>query len=276
MKKVLVAVTALMSCMLAEAQIKTPQPSTTQNLKQDFGLGNIELSYSRPNAKGRKIMGDLVPFGKVWRTGANQATTLTFSDVVTIGGKELQPGKYGLLSIPGAKEWTWIITKDLNVTSPAAYKPENDVVRVSATPQKAAQKTETFTLQFVNITNTACELHLLWENTVVSLPIATEVDSKVMQQIAGAMDKENAPFFAAASYYFENGKDLNQAKEWIDKAIAANPNAFWMTLLKARIHAKMGDKAGATAMCDKTVELATAAKNDDYIKMANDLKKSLK
>jgi lipopolysaccharide biosynthesis regulator YciM len=116
----------------------------------------------------------------------------------------------------------------------------------------------------------------MWENTVVSLPIATEVDSKVMQQIANAMDKENAPFYAAASYYFENGKDLNQAKEWIDKAIATNPNAFWMTLLKARIHAKMGDKAGATAMCDKTVELATAAKNDDYIKMANDLKKSLK
>lgn len=276
MKKVLMAAAALVSFAMADAQVKMPQPSTAQTIKQDFGLGNIELSYSRPNAKGRKVMGDLVPFGKVWRTGANGATTLTFTDVVSIGGTEIKPGKYGLLSIPGAKEWTWVITKDVNVTSPAAYKPENDIVRVSAAPQKARQKTETFTLQFANISNTSCELHLSWENTVVALPIATEVDSKVMKSIDEAMGKDNPPYFQAASYYFENGKDLGKAKEWVDKAIAANANAFWMTMLKARIHAKMGDNAGAAAMCDKTIELATAAKNDDYIKMAGELKKSLK
>src|ERR1700754_1294053 len=113
--------------------IRTPSPSTPQFVKQDFGLSAIELSYSRPGVKGRKVFGDLVPFGKVWRTGANQATTLTFGDEVTIGGTKIPAGKYGLLSIPGADEWTIIITRQLDVTSPAAYKPDQDVVRVKAT-----------------------------------------------------------------------------------------------------------------------------------------------
>ncbi|HSK13827.1 MAG TPA: DUF2911 domain-containing protein, partial [Phnomibacter sp.] len=256
-------------------QLRTPQPSTTQTMKQDFGLGNIELNYSRPSAKGRKVMGDLVPFDKVWRTGANQATVLTFSDDVTIGGTAIKPGKYGLLTIPGAREWTIIITKDLNVTSPSAYKQENDVVRVKAPVMNLPAKVETFTIQFANITNTTCDLTILWENTGVALPISTDVDGKVMKQIDDAMNKDTRPYFAAASYYFDNGKDLNKAQEWVDKAIEANPNAFWMTLLKARIHAKKGDKNGAKAACDKTIELAKAAQNDDYIKMATELKNSL-
>jgi hypothetical protein len=277
MKQITLALAAMLTISVVNAQtLRTPQPSTTQTIKQDFGLGNVELSYSRPNAKGRKVMGDLVPFDKVWRTGANQATVLTFSDDVTIGGTAVKAGKYGLLSIPGAREWTLIITKDLNVTSPSAYKPENDVVRVKAPVQSMAAKVETFTIQFANISNTSCELHIMWENTAVALPIATDVDSKVMKQINEVMTKDARPYFAAASYYYDNGKDLGKAREWIDKAIADNPSAFWMTLLKARIHAKQGDKAGATAMCDKTIDLATAAKNDDYIKMAQELKASLK
>lgn len=277
MKKFTLALATLLTFMCADAQnLRTPQPSTTQNIKQDFGLGTIELSYSRPNAKGRKVMGDLVPFDKVWRTGANQATVITFSDDVTIGGTAVKAGKYGILSIPGAREWTVILTKDLNVTSPAAYKEENDVVRVKSPALNMPGKVETFTMQFANISNNACELHMMWENTAVALPISTDVDGKVMKQIDDVMNKDNRPYFAAASYYFDNGKDLNQARMWVDKAIEANPNAFWMTLLKARIHTKQGDKAGARAMCDKTIELATAAKNDDYIKMATELKASLK
>jgi hypothetical protein len=277
MKKFTLALAAFLTFMYADAQqLRTPQPSTTQNIKQDFGLGNMELTYSRPNAKGRKVMGDLVPFDKVWRTGANQATVITFSDDVSIGGTAVKAGKYGVLTIPGATEWTWIITKDLNVTSPSAYKQENDVVRVKARPINMPGKMETFTFQFANISNTACELHLMWENTAVALPISTDVDGKVMKQIDDIMNKDNRPYYAAASYYFDNGKDLNQARAWVDKAIETNPTAFWMTLLKARIHAKQGDNAGARAMCDKTIELATAAKNDDYIKMATELKASLK
>ena len=277
MKKLTLALAAFMGILGAEAQVlKTPASSTTQTIKQDFGLGTVELNYSRPSAKGRKVMGDLVPYGKVWRTGANQATVITFSDDVTIGGKSVKAGKYGILSIPGVSEWTMIITKDLNVTSPSAYKEENDVVRVKCPVMVLPMPTETFTATFASVTNTSMDLHLAWDKSLVAMAMTTDVESKVMKQIDDAMNKDTRPYFAAASYYYDNGKDLTKARQWIDKAIADNPTAFWMTLLKARIHAKQGDKAGATAMADKTIELATDAKNDDYIKMANELKATLK
>jgi hypothetical protein len=277
MKKLVVA-SAMMLCLtgMVNAQaLKTPAPSTTQTIKQEFGLGSVELTYSRPSAKGRVVMGDLVPYGKVWRTGANNATTITFSDDVKIGGKDIKAGKYGLLSIPDAKEWTLILTKDLNVTSPSAYNEANDVARVKAVVTTTQMKAETFTMQFQNITSNSCELHVRWENVMVAMPIGMDVDGKVMAQIDQTMNKDNRPYFAAAQYYYDNGKDLKQAKAWADKAVETNPNAFWMTLLNARICAKMGDKGGAKAMAEKTIDLATKAKNDDYIKMANDLLKTL-
>lgn len=277
MKKMFLCLAIIASITVHAQTITTPQPSPTQTIKQNFGVGSIELSYSRPGIKGRKIFGDLVPYGKVWRTGANTATTLQFSDDVTIGGKEIKAGKYGLLTIPGANEWTVIITKDLNVTSPAAYKPENDVVRVMAKPMQAPMKTETFTIQFGDVTSSACDLEMMWDNTMVQLPITTNTDAKVMAQIDAIFNKDTKPYFNAASYYYESGKDMTKAKEWIDKALAdpANEKAYYMYLLKARIHEKMGDKAGAKMASQKTIALATEAKNDDYVKMATDLMNKL-
>src|ERR1700748_2945206 len=144
--------------------IKTPPPSTPQFVRQDFGLSSVELTYSRPDVKGRKIFGDLVPYGKVWRTGANQATTLTFGDAVTIGGTKIPAGKYGLLSIPGADEWTLIITKQLDVTNPAAYKQDQDVVRVQAKSFQLPFPIETFSILFANVTANSCDLQLIWDN----------------------------------------------------------------------------------------------------------------
>ena len=277
MKKLLLCI-AIASCVAVSGQtIITPQPSPTQTIKQNFGVGSIELSYSRPGIKGRKIFGDLVPYGKVWRTGANNATTIQFSDDVTIGGKEIKAGKYGLLTIPDAAEWTVIITKDLNVNSPALYKPENDLVRVMAKPVQIPQQIESFTMLFANVTSASCRLQMLWDNTAVELPITTNTDAKVMAQIDDIFNKDSKPYFSAASYYYESGKDMAKAKEWVDKALAdpANSKAYYMYLLKARIHEKMGDKAGAKTASQKTIALATEAKNDDYIKMANDLMKKL-
>ncbi len=255
--------------------LSTPQPSPTQTVKQNFSTGNIELSYSRPGKKGRTIFGDLVPYGAVWRTGANGATTLTFADDVTIGGKEVKAGKYGLLSIPNANSWTLIITKDVNVTSPAAYKQENDVVRVEAQVMKLPFSVETFTINFADITGSSTNLHIFWDNVLVMLPISTNTESRVMKQIEDVMNKDNKPYFNAASYYYDNGKDLGQALTWVNKAIESNKEAFWMYMLKARILAKQGDKAGAKAAATSVVELATKAQNDDYVKMGNDLIKTL-
>ncbi len=265
MKKVFLTSLAALCLFVAEAQLKTPAPSPTQTIKQDFGLGNVELSYSRPAMKGRKVFGDLVPFGNVWRTGANSATTLTFSDEVTIGGKKVPAGKYGLLSIPDKNSWTLIISKQLDVTSPAAYKQESDVVRVVVNSMKMETKLESFTMQFANLKPTSCELHIMWENTAVSLPISTDVESKVMAQIDQLMNKDTRPYFNAAMYYLDNGKDLNQALVWFDKAVELNPSAFWIHHQRANCLAKLGKKAEAKAAAEKSKELAAAAQNGDYV-----------
>jgi tetratricopeptide (TPR) repeat protein len=277
MKKIVLAACFLSAALFTNAQqLRTPQPSTTTLVKQDFGLGTIELSYSRPNMKGRKIFGDLVPFDKVWRTGANQATTLTFSDEVTIGGVAIKPGKYGLLSIPGQAEWTIIITKQTDVTSPAAYKQEMDVVRVKVKPMELPWSFETFGMSFENIKDNSCELMIGWDKTVVALPITTDVDSKVMKQIDNVMKNDSRPYFNAAVYYLENGKDLNQAVAWFDKAIEQNPKAFWVYYQKARALAKLGKKSEAMAVSQKSMELAREAKNDDYVALNEKLQKDLK
>jgi len=256
--------------------IKTPLPSAPQFVRQDFGLSSIELSYSRPDMRGRKIFGDLVPYGKVWRTGANQATTLTFGDPVTIGGTKIPAGKYGLLSIPGADEWTLIITHQTDVTSPAAYKPDQDVVRVTCKPFELPFPLETFTILFANVAANTCDLQLIWENTVVSMPITTDIDSRIMAQIDNAMSKDNHPYYSAAFYYLENGKDLNKALEWFDKAIAQDPTAYFVVYQKARCLAKMGKKQEAVATARRSEELAKNANNADYVALNEKLIASLR
>jgi hypothetical protein len=256
--------------------IKTPYPSPPQTIKQDFGLSSIELSYSRPGVKNRKVFGDLVPFGKVWRTGANNATTINFADDVTIGTAKIPAGKYGLLTIPDKDSWTIIISKQLEVTSPADYKQENDVVRVNVKPMTMKDKIETFTMQFANVKPSMCELQMMWENTVVSLPISTDVETTVMKQIDNAMNKDNKPYYQAAVYYLENGKDLNQALAWFDKAIEIQPNAYWVYHQRANALAKLGKKDDAKASAQKSIQLAKEAKNDDYVRLNEKLLDQLK
>ncbi len=272
MKKIVFLLNAVLLLSQANAQtLTTPQPSPTQTVKQNFSLGSVELNYSRPAKKGRTVMGDLVPYGKVWRTGANNATTLTFSDDVTIGGKEVKAGKYGLLTIPEADKWTIIISKDVTVTQPSAYKQENDVVRVQADVIKTPFTVENFTINFANITGSSLNVEMMWENTYVQFAVTANTDAKVMKQIDDAMNKDSKPYFNAASYYYDNGKDMNQALTWVNKALETNKEAFWMYLLKARIHKKLGDKAASKAAATTCIEVATKAKNDDYVKMANEL-----
>ena len=277
MKKLFLSALCLAAITATEAQqLKTPAPSTTQTIKQDVGLGTIEIAYSRPNMKGRKIFGDLVPFDKVWRTGANNATTINFTDEVIIGGTKIAPGKYGILTIPSAAEWTLIISKQLDVTSPAAYKQESDVVRVKAVPQTLPFSIETFTMMIADVKDNSATLQMMWDKTVVELPISLDVDSKVMKQIETIMGKDSRPYYNAAVYYADNGKDMNQAIVWFDKAIEQNPKAFWMYYQKAKALGKMGKKSEAMAASMKSMELAKDAKNSDYVALNEKLQKDLK
>jgi hypothetical protein len=280
MKKVLL-IAAIAFGTLAQAQIKMPAPSPTQNIHQDFGLGKIELSYSRPSIKGRslfKVGSELAPLNEVWRTGANAATTIKFTDAVSINGVELKPGKYGLLAIPGKTEWTLIISKDTTVNQPSAYKQENDAVRITVATIKMKQSIELFTMQFANISAEACELHLMWGKTAVSLPITTNVRDRIRTQTENALKADKVSgntYFTAANFYYEMDKDYNKALNAVNKAIEASPKAFWIHLLKAKIEKALGDKVSAKTSAETCITLATEQKNTDYVRMANQLIKSL-
>jgi tetratricopeptide (TPR) repeat protein len=278
MKKIILSF-SIAICMLQQSnaqQLKTPAPSPTQTVKQDFALSDVKVSFSRPGVKGRKIFGDLVPFGKVWRTGANGATTISFGDDVIFGGKPVPAGKYGLLTIPGASEWTIILTKQLDVTSPSAYKEDQDVVRVKVTPQTLPFTMENFLIAFDEITPTTMGIALLWDKTSVEIPIKAEIDQKMMTQIDNALKSDTRPYFQSAMYYMETGKDINQAIAWFDKAIEQNPNAFWVYHQKANALAKLGKKQEAVASANKSIELAKVAKNDDYVALNQKLLATLK
>ena len=270
----MVAVAAC-SLMVSEAQLKTPAPSPTQTVKQDFGLSSVELNYSRPAMRGRTIFGDIVPYGAVWRTGANSATTLTFGDEVVIGGTKVPAGKYGLQTIPNKKNWTIILSKQSDVSSPAAYKQDMDVVRYEAAVSKAKSATESFTIQFANVKPSSCDLQISWDKSSVVLPITTEIDGKIMANIESAMKGDKPPYFQAAMYYMENGKDLKQALAWFNKAVEAQPDAFWVQHQWANCLAKLGQTNQARTAAMKSKELAAAAKNEDYVKLNDKLLKEL-
>ena len=277
MKKLLSVLALGIIMYSVDAQtLRTPAPSPTQNIKQDFALSTVELSYSRPAVKQRKIFGDLVPYGKVWRTGANQATTISFGEEVTFGGKKVPAGKYGLLTIPNTGEWTVILTKQLDVTGPSAYKQDQDVARVTVTPDEMPFAIESFMMVFDNITSSSMDLIMLWDKTAVRVPIKSDVETKVMAQIDNLMNKDNRPYFNAAMYYLENGKDLNKAVTWFDKAIEQNPKGFWIYHQKANALAKLGKKQEAITTANKSIELAKEAKNDDYVALNQKLLATLK
>lgn len=259
----------------AGAQVKMPAPSPTQTIKQDFGTAGIELKYSRPGMKERKIFGDLVPYKKLWRTGANAATMIRFNEPVEIKGKQIDTGSYALYTIPDVDSWEIIINKGTSNWGVDGYKESEDVARFTVTPMKMKTKLETFTMQFANIQPESCELHIMWEKTAVAIPIQVKIRDKIRAQIEEALKGDKKPYWQAAQFYNEYDKNLPKALENVTKATESNPKAFWMWLYKARIQKEMGDKAGAMESSKRSLELATEEKNDDYIKMNLDLQKKL-
>jgi len=263
-------VTALAAGLTLNTQaqgFKMPQASSAQTIKQEFGLGEITVTYSRPNVKGRKVFGGLEPYGKVWRTGANSATVITFTEEVNLEGNKVPAGEYALFTIPDTKEWTIILNKTTKQWGAYEYKQADDFLRFKIKPGKTAQPVETFTIQFANVTPSTADLHLMWERTDLDLHLSADNDSRIMANIETAMNGEKKPYFAAAQYYYENGKDLNKALEWINEAEKTNTKAPYFKLWKARIQLKMGNKAAAAATAQEGVSLAKEQKNDEYIKL---------
>ncbi len=265
MKKIFVLFSLLMSMGVMAQNIKTPAPSPTQTIKQDFALSSIEVVYSRPSAKGRTIFGDLVPYGKMWRTGANGATKITFGEDVKVGGVSVKAGSYALYTVPGKDEWEIIINKGVNNGGLNGYKAEDDVAKFKVKAETLPFNVETFTIMLSDQTASSLKVYAIWGNIEAGFSVEANIDANIMKQIDGAMNVDNRPYFAAAGYYFDNGKDMTKALEWANKAVDAQPKAYWVMHLKAKIQAKMGDKASAKATALKSIELAKEGKNDDYV-----------
>ncbi|MCJ0742085.1 DUF2911 domain-containing protein [Pedobacter montanisoli] len=251
--------------------IKMPQPSTSQTISQDFGLGKITVNYSRPNVKGRKIFGALELYDKVWRTGANSATVIKFTDAVKVEGKDLPAGEYALFTIPGKTEWTIIFNKGVKEWGAYTYSEANDVLRVKVKPTILKEKVETFTINFAHVYDTSAQMQLSWENTLVNVNLSTSIDERVMASIAEAMKGDKKPYFQSAIYYYSNGKDLKTALGWMNEAEKEMTDAPWVKLWKGRIQLKMGDKAGAAKSAKEGIEIATKIKNDEYIRLNTQL-----
>lgn len=276
MKKTLLAA-ALLSSVMGFAQIRMPQPSTTQKISQDFGMGKIELTYSRPNIKGRAMLkenSELVPLNQLWRTGANAATRIHFSDKVTMGGTTLDTGAYVLYTVPGVDYWEVLVNKGLNNWGTDGYKQSEDVVRFKVKAAKTNSNTETFTFQFANVEAESIDLQLSWGKVAVSIPISTNVKDRLRAQVESALSAEKVNpnvYQAAANFYYEWDKNYAKALQYVNKATEANPKAFWLFLLTAKIQKDMGQKADAKASAEKCISIATEAKNADYVRMAKEL-----
>ncbi len=280
MKKLLLIIGTFMS-LVAGAQVKMPAASPTQTLSQDFGLGKIEIVYSRPSLKGRPVFGKgtlLAPVGQVWRTGANGATKITFSDPVTIGGKLLPAGAYGLFTIPGETEWTIIFNTNSKGWGSFEYKETEDVVRLKVKPETTSNNTETFGMNIGNITAETASIDLKWGKVLVSIPISTDIKPTVRKQVEASLAGTNInsnTYATAANFYFDLDKDYAKTLTNVNKAIETNAKAYWLFLLKGKAQKLLGYKAGAKESATTCIKLATEAKNDDYVRSANEVLKGL-
>ena len=261
---------ALAMALPLSAQIQTPAPSPTVELKTKVGLTDVSLLYSRPSIKGRTVFAaaktSVVPFGSMWRTGANSATKISFGDDVTIGGTAIKKGDYAIFSTPGATEWK-VMFFNYETTNAGGYGDKTAVATWTLKPQKLAEKVETFTIDINDQTMDKASINIIWENTKVSMPLSVDVEGKVKASIDRVLAGPSAnDYFTAGSYYHDTKKDLNKALEWVQKANAMSPQ-FWTLRKESLILADLGKKKEAIDVAMKSLAAAKEAKNQDYINM---------
>jgi len=260
----------VLSAFTFQAQIKTPAPSPSSKVEQAIGLTDVSVEYSRPAMRGRTIFGDLVPFGKVWRTGANMRTKFTTSTDIKVDGQELKKGTYAILTIPNKDSWEVVFYTEYNAGgAPASLDESKVAAKVTAKVNPMSYPMENFSIAFGDLADgKSGMMHFMWEKTRVGLKIETPTDEITLKSIESVMAGPSAnDYFSAASYYHSSGKDLNKALEWSTKAADMNPDAFWMSRQKSLIQAELGDKKGAIASAEKSLAAAEKAGNADYIKM---------
>jgi len=283
MKKFFVITGVILTACFATAQrLQTPTLSPITKITQQVGLTEIALEYSRPSAKGREVMGGLVPYGEVWRTGANASTKLTLTESATIGGQPIEAGTYALYTIPQADTWTIIIHGNIKMRSLAGdvYQQADDIFRFDAPARNSADYVESFTLQFADLQTDSVNLELRWANTVVNIPFTVEVNKKISGQMAMLLETPakvpDQTYFQAAEYNLHNGGDLDAALAWINTALDQKAEDPRYGLLKAKIQAAAGDPQAAMATINQAHDWAVNSNNANYTGQTDLFRQSLR
>lgn len=265
MKRIVLSIVLLAAIAgngMAQSPLKLPALSPNAKLVQDFSISNIEISYSRPSMRGRKIMGDIVPYGHVWRTGANAPTKIKFGEDVEVAGQRVKAGEYALYTIPNKDKWEIIISTGTGTWTADGYPREYDVARFKVTPRTLAEETQTFTINVTDITFKSCKIEMEWERTRIVIPVVADNSATVEQNIDKAVNNPQIPYFQAASYYYETNQKTDLASKYVNKALEANPKAYYMWYLKARIEKRLGNVDEALAAARKSIELAAGTPNE--------------
>jgi len=273
MKNLLLSFLTVMISFLSYSQIETPQPSPFSKIEQKVGLTDVTIEYSRPMMRGRTIFGDLVPYGKMWRLGANANTKVTFSDNVMIGGKEVKAGSYAVFATPNENSWDVIFYSDTNNWgTPQKWDDSKVVAKVTQEIYALPMTIEAFSMGIDNLSSSGATLGMMWENVYVGVEFEVPTDKKVSDAIAKVMNGPSAnDYYAAAVYYSSEGKDINKAQEWMEKAMSMiEKPGFWQLRQQSLIYAKAGNKKAAIETAKKSLAGAEAAGNADYVKMNKD------
>ena len=256
---------------VVELKITTPQPSPLGMVSQRVGLTDVAIEYSRPGVKGRTIFGDLVAFGKTWRTGANSNTKITFSSDVTIDGQTLKAGSYGLYSVPNKDSWEVMFYTESDKNGvPGDWDDSKIAAKTTVNVQAFPINVETLTISINDVTSTSAVLGILWEKTYVAVTFEVPTDEMVSATIDAVMAAapKAGDYYNAAIYYNQQDKDIKKANEWMEKAMSMTEKpAFWQLRQQSLIYAKMGNSEKAIAVAEKSLELSKEAGNEAYIKM---------
>jgi len=277
-----VAVVCVSNLFAQESKLEFPAASPACTLKQRVGFTDIEITYSRPGVKGRKVFGGIVPFGQVWRTGANQSTKLSFSTEVTLNGTAIPAGQYALYTIPGEEEWTIILSKNTKLWGAYGYDAKDDFARFQVTPHAISEPVETFTIELSRIRDDSAVIYLLWDRTLVPIRLELDLVKPLLPRIETAMaapgKKSPGLCYQAASFFYDHGQDLKQPLAWVNDGLVGNPRmAFELLHLKAKILARLGNKVEAIAAAKRSTELAieTEGPASSFIQMNHDIITSL-
>ena len=268
MKKILFASITLMSLSL-NAQITTPKASPLAKIEQKVGLADLTIQYSRPGKKDRVVFGDVVPFGELWRMGANENTKITSSESLIFGKDTLKAGTYAIFTKPNKNNWeVYFYSETNNWGTPEKWDESKVVLKTTAPVISLNDIIENFTISFDNLSNDGANLQFSWDKTRVSISFKLVTKEKVLASIKKTMDGPTAnDYHQAANYYFQEKLDLKQALTWSTKAVEMRPEAYWMSRLKSQIQAANGDYKGAIESAKKSIEAAEKDGDQNYVKM---------